>query len=87
MFLEEQSLKGLKERYRQYFFFINDKNEKQVYINSFCRIKGIYKDGEMQPYDWKNKVVVVKDGGSCYWRIELNLTKNRYYEPYVNGEA
>ena len=43
------------------------------------------KDNNPVPFDWKNKMIDISDGGECYWNIKINLTINNYYELNVNG--
>lgn len=64
---------------RQYIAFINDKNEKEIWVNCFCD----------QLYDskWRKELVLVKDGGNCYFNLKVNLTSYSYYNLSVNGEA
>jgi hypothetical protein len=63
---------------RQYIVVINDKGEKEVWINCFCNtfIKG-----------WRKEIIMVKDGGNCYFNLKINLTTEKYYDLSVNGEA
>ncbi|WP_277017325.1 hypothetical protein [Flavobacterium lindanitolerans] len=87
-FLKEQTLKELKNRYRQYICYINGNGDKIVYVNSFCKIPTIYDDdGKAKLLDWKNEMVDTADGGSCYWNMKINLTKNTYYELIINGNS
>jgi len=63
---------------RQYVPVINDKGEKEVWINCFC---------ETWDSDWKNEIMEVDDGGNCYFNLKINLTKEKYYDLMVNGVA
>jgi hypothetical protein len=63
---------------RQYFPVINEKGEKEVWINCFCRA-----DNE----DWRNRLISVRDGGNCYFNLKINLTLKTYYDLMVNGDA
>lgn len=68
-----------REKYRrQYIAMTNDKGEKIVWINCFC---GVDND------NWRNSIVMVHDGGSCYFNLKVNLTKGVYYDFWVNGYA
>ena len=62
---------------RQYIAIINEAGEKEVWVNCFCQ------------YDetWKRNIVEVHDGGKCYFNLKINLSSNRYYDFYINGEA
>lgn len=63
---------------RQYWPIINKKGEKVVWINFFCS------DNEPIPTD---NIVIVMDGGNCYFNIKINLTNKTYSELRINGYA
>lgn len=63
----ELKLKGYK---RQYVAVINNKREKEVFINFFC-------DASNQK-DWKKELVQVEDAGNCYYNVKINLVTNQY---------
>ena len=66
------------DRYRrQYIPFIKD-GQKYVWANFFCASIEDHKN-------WKKKPVLVFDGGACYFRITINLSKSRFFNFYVNG--
>lgn len=67
------------EYFRQYVAGINGKGEKIVWINFFC--------GPPKNENWKNEIILVADGGNCYFNIKVNLTERKYYEYMVNGIA
>ncbi len=62
---------------RQYIAVINSIGEKEVWINCFC---GTSKN-------WEKEIIVVYDGGNCYFNLKINLTRNQYYDLEVNGDA
>jgi hypothetical protein len=49
---------------------INNKGEKEVWVNSFCETGG---------HDWKKELIIVEDGGNCYFELDINLTTKQYY--------
>ncbi len=63
---------------RQYVPVINDKGEKEVWVNCFC---------DTWDSDWKNEIMEVEDGGNCYFNLIINLTKEKHYDLMVNGDA
>jgi hypothetical protein len=63
---------------RQYIATINSQGEKEVWINCFC--------GNLIS-DWRKRLVMVQDGGNCYFQIKVNITAKRCYEFMVNGYA
>jgi hypothetical protein len=62
---------------RQYIPVINEKGEKEVWVNCFCD----------NPPNWKNEIEQVMDGGNCFFNVKINLTKKKYYDLMVNGVA
>ncbi|SHH88260.1 hypothetical protein [Flavobacterium defluvii] len=87
LFLKKQSLLELKERYMQYLCYINDDGDKIVYINSFCDIPTIYKNGKEELLDWQNEMIDIADGGSCYWNMKINISTQSYFELMINSES
>jgi hypothetical protein len=81
----------VKKYYRQYVFYIDSQNDSIVHINAFCEVLERPVDSAgtwiIRPYDWKNYLIIMRDGGDCYWSIKINLTKNTYFNFMVNGEA
>ncbi|WP_111710325.1 hypothetical protein [Lutibacter citreus] len=67
-----------KGYYRQYVPVINENGEKEVWINFFC---STMKD------NWKTDLVMVHDGGNCFFNIKVNLTKKNYSDLRINGSA
>ncbi len=63
---------------RQYIAIKNEKGEKEVWINMFCRNSF---------GDWKKVIIDVSDGGNCYFNFKINLNTNKYYGLMFNGEA
>lgn len=63
---------------RQYFPVVNSTGQKEVWINCFCN------DFEK---NWKNEMLIVADGGNCFFNLVINLTTNSYYRFIVNGDA
>jgi hypothetical protein len=73
----------LKKYRRQYVPFVDSKGNKKVYVNCFCSHNDV--PGEFDY--WKKTLIVVNDGGSCFFQITLNLTTNKYEQLYLNGYA
>jgi hypothetical protein len=66
-----------KVEYRkQLVAVVNSKGEKEVWVNCFC--------GNSSE-SWRTKIVVVFDGGPCYFNFKLNLTTKKVYQLSVNG--
>lgn len=68
-----------KEKYkRQYVAVTNKKGEKEVWINCLCQAHGD---------NWKTSIIMVDDGGNCYFNLKINLIKEKCYDFAVNGHA
>jgi hypothetical protein len=72
----ELKLDGFK---RQYVSVINEKGEKEIWINFFCN--------DWNSDKWKTELMIVKDGGNCYFNLKVNLTKKAYSDLRINGYA
>jgi hypothetical protein len=72
------------ENYRlQWVPFINEKGEKEVWVSGLCK-RSLDSDIMKQ---WKKKLIVVRDGGNCYFHLRVNLTLESYTNVSVNGRA
>jgi hypothetical protein len=63
---------------RQYICVINEKGQKEVFVNCFC---------DSFDHDWKNEVIEVADGGNCYFNFKINLATRNQYEFSFNSVA
>jgi hypothetical protein len=63
---------------RQYIVVTNPKGEKEVWINCFCQTTN---------GNWKKELVLVKDGGNCFFNVIINLTTGKYHTLLINGDA
>ena len=64
----------LERYYRQYIPYTNEKGNRCVWINLFCRPVG----------DWKTHRVQVEGGGVCFFSIGLNLDTGKRFDFFVN---
>ncbi|MCC5929308.1 MAG: hypothetical protein JJU28_08700 [Cyclobacteriaceae bacterium] len=74
---------------RQYIPYINDKDEKMVFINCVCRLLDYpveLDSGEyvFQRQELSKSIIWPDDGGDCYWRIWINLA-TKEFTLMVNG--
>jgi hypothetical protein len=69
---------GLRVHLRQYVCVLDQKGDKLVWVNCFCSAHN---------NEWRKEVLVVSDGGNCYYSFIVNLTTGKYYNLMVNGEA
>jgi len=63
---------------RQYFPVINSAGQKEVWVNCFCN------DFDK---DWRTEMLIVNDGGNCYFNLTINLTAKTFSRFIVNGDA
>jgi hypothetical protein len=69
----------LNTYYREYLPVINSKGQKEVWVNFLCH--------DDKDSSWKKGLVIVCDGGSCYFHLEINLATKTCYDLSVNGVA
>ena len=65
----------------QFVGAVTEKGDKVIWVNSFC------KKEESSFKDWKTKIFSVADGGNCFFNVKINITKNTYYDLFVNGNV
>lgn len=66
-----------KQKYRRQYVAVTNKNgDKEVWIICLCQTHGD---------DWKTSIIMVDDGGNCYFNLKINLTKEKCYDLGVNG--
>jgi hypothetical protein len=68
----------LKRYKRQYITMTNGKGEKEVWINCIC---------DTYTEDWRTGLIIVMDGGNCFFNLKINLSTKKYFDLSVNGEA
>ncbi len=69
-----------KNNYRKQLIAVtNKKGEKEVWVNCFCH--------NWDNNKWKKEILMVHDGGNCYFNFKLNLASKKFYDLTVNGEA
>jgi hypothetical protein len=65
---------------RQYVPVINKLGEKEVYINCFC-------GGNYDNVGWRKEIQNAADGGNCFFRIKVNVSKKIVTEFSINLEG
>lgn len=63
---------------RQYVPFIDKSGKRKVWVNCFCT-------GSYEFKNWKKNIVLVDDGGRCYFNVILNVTDGTYSNLEFNG--
>ena len=80
----------LSQYKRQYYANINEKGEKEVWINCFCNgwLENWQENlQEILPTNWRKDLIIVKDGGNCFFNLKINLDTEKYYDVMINGHA
>ncbi len=72
--------KGSSQYTKQVIAVVNTKNEIELWVNCNCKDKRFENKFEYQ-------IIQVHDGGNCHFRLKINLTKKRYSDLSINGEA
>jgi hypothetical protein len=78
------SIKSFRDYYRQYVCYIQPDGDSIVFINAVCNI---WFDPMGIREDWQNNIIMVMDGGDCFWSTLINFTKKRNIRLVVNGMA
>ncbi|MBK0380736.1 hypothetical protein [Mucilaginibacter segetis] len=77
--LVHDAIKKPGNYYKQLIAVTDKKGEKLVWVNCFCT-----------PHEkkyWKKGVVMVLDGGPCFFNIKINLSTNTVLNFKVNGTS
>ena len=70
-------------KYRlQYMAIVDSTGDKKVYVNGFC-----YTKGDTSFDYWRKNLVEVDDGGSCFFHLTINLSREEYEHLFTNGYA
>ena len=77
-YLNKKSTKKLKAR-ETYSYQYTAKNNNNIYINAFCN--------KWSRENLNKELLVIKDGGSCYFQINYNQKTGQFTELRINGEA
>lgn len=80
---------SLDRYYKQFAFIISENHDSIILINAFCEIPEKPTDSAgsfvMSRFDWKNKLLLVEDGGDCYWKIIIHKNDLSRTRLQVNG--
>ena len=62
-----------KKKYIEQFIpVINKFGEKEVWTYCFCN--RLYSKEDLKVINWENLIIVGSDGGSCFFRLKVNLS-------------
>jgi hypothetical protein len=73
---------GLDGVYRQYIPYVDASGEKKVWVNFFCLV---LEEPGSKEFDWKNNVIIVDDGGSCYFNLTVLPKKGKIENLNINN--
>lgn len=77
----EWYLIDLKKYRFQFVPAMTTQGQKVIWVNGFCE----YFDS--QAGNWRQKIVLVYDGGICFFNLMVDVTKNIYYNFSVNSNG
>jgi hypothetical protein len=65
--------------YGRQYLGVTKKDRKLIYLNAFC---------DPSRFDqWKKGLILVKDGGSCYFQVYFDPAKKEFIHLHYNGQA
>ena len=67
-----------QEYYRQYLA-VEINGKKMLVLNAICSVD--------PDTDWRKHLVVVRDGGKCFWHAMYDLSTRKFSDLFVNGRA
>jgi len=73
-------LKKINKYINQCIVVTNEKQEKEVLINSYCK-------DQYRKEIFKYSLIQMNDGGNCNISLKINLTKHNYSDLYIAGKA
>jgi hypothetical protein len=78
----KQSKSGIdnpRKYYKQIIAATNASGQKEVWVNCFCTA--------YEKRHWRKGVVMILDGGPCFFNIKINLSTNTVMSFAVNGSS
>ncbi len=66
-------------KYRRQYFGLSHDGHRVIFVNAFC---GPF--AEATP-DWGDRIVVVFDGGGCFFQVYYEPSKKQFHDLRVNG--
>ncbi len=56
-----------------------ESGDKIIWVNCFCSTES------KNMKNWKTEIIMVADGGNCFFNVKINIKKKEYYDLIVNG--
>jgi hypothetical protein len=69
-----------EEYFKQCIAIKNPDNETIVWVNCLCKQDNFSKA-------FRYEIIHVSDGGDCFFRVKINLSKGTYFDLFINGLA
>lgn len=69
----------LEDYNRQFVGGEMESGDKIMWVNCFCNTES------KNMKNWKTEIIMVADGGNCFFNVKINLKKKEYYDLMVNG--
>ena len=66
--------------YGRQYYGVTRNGQSVIYVNAFCHPEGFAPQ-------WKKDIIVVKDGGSCYFQGYFDPLKKQFVGLRYNGQA
>jgi len=67
--------------YRRQYFGYTDGDKRWILVNGFC--EGYWKKEDT----WRDRVVLVRDGGRCFFKVRYDPSSSQFEQLEINGEA
>lgn len=67
------------DRYLRQYVAVIQGGEPLIYINALCNVHS-------NP-DWRHRLILVSDGGNCYWQAWYDPATATYFDLTINGRA
>jgi hypothetical protein len=67
--------------YNMQFLGVETNGNRRIYVNAACSAFG------MNAAEWNRQLIIVSDGGSCYWHVFYDPNTRRFANLEINGRA
>ena len=86
----KQVYNNIDNYFYQLIPYLDQNNRKIIYVNSLCRAFVVNplpnpNGKRKKEIGWKNNLIDVNDGGSCFWQVQIDIEKQEYFDFSVNG--
>ena len=78
LFIHQPPVWERLDQYQRQYIGIDRGSQKIIYGNYFCDNLNV---------NWSEKIVVVEDGGDCFFQIKYDVGEGKFIFLIVNGES